>query len=119
MSHIALQDCKDRWLYFIASRNLSLGVFDKAIGRFMGVRYKFGNEFLDSEYHADWPHKGTVYPKQALEIMPACLVLSEYVKSPTGATVANGNLFIWLKAKFFDYSIFLNDALCEHERNET
>ena len=43
---IALAHCKDQWLYRIRSRNLTLGVFRKDQNGFVGIREKFGYEYL-------------------------------------------------------------------------
>jgi len=66
---IPLSQCKPRYLYKIDSRNLSYGVFTgSSDGGFIGIRQKFGNEFLFMEEHAD--AGGTVYPKEELVKIP-------------------------------------------------
>lgn len=63
---IPLTECKPRRLYRLRSRNLSVGVFDGKDG-FIGIRVKFGNRFLDTEYHWDkGPPHGTAKPLEDL-----------------------------------------------------
>jgi len=84
-AYIPLTACQDRGLYRISSRNLSLGVFDARTRGFIGIREKFGERFLFTEYHYDTgePH-GTVYPLQQLEEVPAGVVLSEDLGTKCG-----------------------------------
>lgn len=46
---IELDDLKIGTVYKLAARNLSLGVY-AGDGRFIGIREKFGNRFLDTEF---------------------------------------------------------------------
>ena len=72
--YIALEDCKDRFLYRLKSRNLSLGVFNKKRNGFVGIREKFGARYLATEYHYDTGAPfGTAQPLEELEEMPAGL----------------------------------------------
>jgi hypothetical protein len=68
---IPLSQCQDHHLYQIQSRNLSYGVFDKARSGFVGIRTKFGNRYLATEYHwdIDEPY-GTVQPIAMIELCP-------------------------------------------------
>ncbi len=63
---ITIENCKEGRLYRIKARNIRMGVFSsKAYGKpgFAGIREKFGNRFLDIEYHYDAdPHFGTATP---------------------------------------------------------
>ena len=67
-NYISLDECQKGGLYKINSRNLSFGVFD-GNGGFVGIREKFSNLYLFTEYHWDTgaPY-GTVHPKELLEI---------------------------------------------------
>jgi hypothetical protein len=68
--YIKLADCKKGHLYKIHSRNLSLGVYDGKEG-FIGVREKFNDLFLFTEFHFDQgPPYGTVFPKEDLGPIP-------------------------------------------------
>ena len=68
---IALENCKDRYLYKIASRNLAYGVFDITQNGFIGIREKFGSRYLFVEYHWDTGEPfGTVSPIHVLDPLP-------------------------------------------------
>jgi len=73
---IPKEDCKDRFLYRIHSRNLAFGVFRAATGGFIGLRTKFSSVYAFEEYHWDnGPPYGTVKPEELLEELPAEIVL--------------------------------------------
>lgn len=62
MEYLKIEECKQRKIYRLQSRNLAYGVFDGKNG-FIGIRSKFGHEYLFTEYHYDAdPHYGTVRP---------------------------------------------------------
>lgn len=92
MSHqtpdtISIAECRPRWLYRIAARNFRLGVFNAENSGFIGIREKFGSEFLFTEYHWDTGAPfGTVIPHEALEPIPDDMLLS----------TDNPALFQWL-----------------------
>lgn len=67
---IPVEVCEDRRLYSLVSRNLQIGVFNKATGRFLGLREKCVR--VDEESHYDnGPPSGTAYPTEALpELLP-------------------------------------------------
>ncbi len=70
---IPKKDCKDRHLYKIRSRNLAFGIYREETGGFIGIRSKFGSEYLFEEYHRDngAPY-GTVTPQAELtDVLPA------------------------------------------------
>lgn len=50
--YIPLDKCIKRGIYRIRSRNLSIGLFDGEKG-FIGIRTKFGDRYLFTEYHHD------------------------------------------------------------------
>lgn len=57
---IPIERCIARRVYRIKSRNLSIGVYDGS-GGFIGIREKFGDRYLFTEYHWDQgPPFGTV-----------------------------------------------------------
>lgn len=67
---IRLKDCKKGYLYKIDCRNLELGVFNGETG-FIGIRTKFGNRYLFTEYHWDQGAPfGTVNPMEEIEKCP-------------------------------------------------
>lgn len=92
---IPLDDCEHGVLYRIASRNLRIGIYNEPSKSFVGIRFKFGNRFLDDEDHWDTgaPH-GTAKPLEKLG------------KSPFDPVGANGDygdrydaIFAWLDEK--------------------
>lgn len=112
---IPLSDCVRGNAYLIQSRNLILGVYDGRNG-FVGIREKFGSEFLFTEYYNDGTNQlGTVTP---FEDLGPCPVedLSERLRQewkgdgtdPEWATegkqyfVHNEPLFEWLRVKEVD-----------------
>ncbi len=85
MNYLTIDQCKDRFLYRLASRNLSLGVYNAKTKAFIGIRQKFGDEFLDTEYHWDngAPH-GTVHPLEELKFLPSDVKLEETLGAVDG-----------------------------------
>lgn len=72
--------CIIRTIYKLNSRNLSIGVYD-GINRFIGIRTKFNNRFLDSENHYDAHEQfgyGTACPIAIIGILPENINLQEY-----------------------------------------
>jgi len=78
---ISLSECKKRRVYKIHSRNFSYGVFNGEDG-FMGIREKFGNRYLFTEFHWEQgPPFGTVQPDEDLNIdVPEEIELIEYTE---------------------------------------
>lgn len=72
LNGIRVEACKDRQLYRLDSRNLTLGVFRGASGGFFGIRRKLGSTFVFEEYHWDTGAPfGTVVPLEELvDILP-------------------------------------------------
>ena len=72
---IPIYKCKDGFVYRLDARNLKYGiwlkgkgVWVKAEGVFRGLRRKFGETFLDTEYHWDeGPPHGTAKPIEEIE----------------------------------------------------
>ena len=61
-------------VYKLSCRNLAFGVYFGA-GSFVGIRTKFGQRFLDTEFHWDYdPHCGTVSMATATDrVLPASI----------------------------------------------
>jgi len=77
-NYIPLADCRDRLVYRLSSRNLGLGVFVAQTQGFIGIREKFGSEFLFPEYHWDTgPPLGTARPLEVLGRVPKRIRLKE------------------------------------------
>lgn len=75
MNYIPLDDCVDGMLYRLSSRNLTVGVFHKETKGFIGIREKFGDLYLFTEFHWDTgPPFGTVLPKEAIGPCPIKLL---------------------------------------------
>lgn len=65
---IPMDRCITRRIYRIKSRNLRFGVYDGQ-GGFIGIREKFSDRYLFTEYHWDQgPPHGTVYSQVDLGI---------------------------------------------------
>ncbi len=84
---IKLKNCKDRFLYKIDSRNLSYGVFNLAANGFIGIREKFGDRYLFTEYHWDTgaPY-GTVRPIKMLCALPDDIICDDDLGTLDGLT---------------------------------
>jgi len=82
---IPLKDCKHRGIYIINSRNLTIAVYDENTHGFTGIRLKFHDYFLDTEYHHDAdPNHGTATPLQYLHQLPDHIHHNE--QTPTTVT---------------------------------
>ncbi len=94
-NYIPLSDCQHGYLYHFRARNFCLGVFNAQTNGFVGIREKFGNEYLFTELHWDAdPMFGTVQPIELLEPCPiADLSEGEVVNHNF---VTNAPLFGWL-----------------------
>jgi len=131
MTRIPIENCIERGVYKILSRNLSIGVYD-GNGGFIGIRTKFGQEYLFTEYHWDLgPPYGTVHPEARLNVhlpedLKVCASLGardantgepiyysqekkwlhagteEVVLKPTPINVENAKLFKFLKNVAFE-----------------
>ena len=66
-NYINLEDCMARRIYKISSRNLEYGIYDGKNG-FIGIRTKFGERYLFTEYHWDSPSFATVKPLKYIDI---------------------------------------------------
>lgn len=77
---IGKDDCIARHIYRIHSRNLSIGVYDGA-GGFIGLRTKFNDVYLFTEFHADGSAFRTVLPEEDIGILPEEIELREYVST--------------------------------------
>ena len=101
--YIPLSMCADGWLYEIKSRNLTLGVFRKDKKGFIGIREKFGHEYLFVEDHWDTGAPfGTVKPQKRLERCPVDN-LDEFLEREDGKLENNKSLFDWLLEKDLTY----------------
>jgi hypothetical protein len=110
--YIPLEECKDGYLYRISSRNLSLGVYSAAIKSFYGIRTKFGDRFIDDEYHWDLGSPfGTCKPRQELEQCPIKFVGELYPLSGNESydkwrhekILNSRELLNWLDTKLKEY----------------
>lgn len=93
-----IKDCIKGNLYKISARNFTLAVYDGNMG-FIGVRGKFKNEFLDTEYHWDkGPPFGTVKPLIDLGPIPNHIPIVEHldtIDKNTGRIVAFDKINGW------------------------
>jgi hypothetical protein len=72
--YLTRDQCKEGYTYKIHSRNLRIGVYRKDAGGipdgFTGIREKFGDLFLFTEYHCDGEAFATVRPLEEVEKCP-------------------------------------------------
>lgn len=71
LDYLKVNELRDGYLYRIAARNASCGIWTKRHGGFVISRNKFGSNYLFIEYHWDvckW--HGTVKPFNLLEKAP-------------------------------------------------
>lgn len=103
--YISLVDCKKGYLYKLHSRNLDYGVYDGEEG-FIGIREKFGDRYLFTEYHWDQgaPY-GTVRPIEEIEKIPDTLILKCYLRD---IEQSSGREVKWDEA--FKGWIFIDDG---------
>jgi hypothetical protein len=88
---IPADECIDRMVYRIRSRNLAHGVFRKDTGGFIGIREKFGEYYLFEEYHHDISSfVGTVRPEMAIEMLPEGIEAKETI--PMGCSHCGGEI---------------------------
>lgn len=75
---ISLSECKHGYLYRVSAYNFFLGVFNSTDDGFIGIREKFGRQYLDTEYHREYNGPfPTVSPFEELEKIPEHLVVEE------------------------------------------
>ena len=67
---IPLKECLPRHLYRVIARNFDLAVYNGDTG-FIGVREKFGNRYLDTEYCDEG--YGTVTPMEDLGLIDSII----------------------------------------------
>ena len=97
---IPLSKCRNGWVYKLSSRNLTFGVFVQAANGFIGMRKKFGHQYLATEYHSDTGEPfGTAYPEEELEPAPPGLVLKE-----NGPLINDENNRVVLRESGTEYS---------------
>jgi len=60
MSHLKKEELEDFCLYKCEARNFSIGIWFN--GKMHGLRRKFGDEYVDTEYHWDDENYGTCRP---------------------------------------------------------
>lgn len=60
---LSIEELEDRGIYRIYSRNLEFGVYSEKVKGFIGIREKFGQRYLFTEYHYEIGAPfGTVHP---------------------------------------------------------
>ena len=77
--YIPIEECVDRGIYRIHSRNLEVGAYIAAKAEFIGIREKLGDEYLFGEFHWDTGAPfGTVKPKELLGMVPDDIEVKEH-----------------------------------------
>lgn len=90
--YLLIEDCKPGYLYFIQARNFAIAVYDEKKKGFVGLREKFGSEYLATEYHWDTGEPfGTAHPIEELE------------KAPFEGTEEDDTVIAYLKEKREQY----------------
>ena len=86
---IPISECRAGRLYRLTSRNLKIGVCNvteengHVVCAFTGIREKFGDRYLDTEYHRDMgPPHGTALCLADIGAMPAGLTPALREKLP-------------------------------------
>lgn len=65
---MTMDQMENRRVYWLQSRNLRVGVWNLATQGFIGVRHKFGDTYLFTEYHYDSsPTIGTAMPLEGVD----------------------------------------------------
>ena len=86
-AYIPLTECEHGYLYRIASRNLSYGVYNAKDKGFIGIRTKFHDRYLFTELHWDCGEPyGTVKPKAVLEKVPDGIEIDDSLGAVDRAT---------------------------------
>lgn len=79
-TYIPLDQCIDRGVYRIKSRNLDVGVYCAKNRGFIGIRTKFGDPYLFKEYHWDTGEPfGTVRPIKQIGVLPDDIECDELI----------------------------------------
>lgn len=67
-NYLKIEECKDGYLYYLQeSRNFLYGVYNEQDKSFYGIRYKFGQRYIDNEYHWDTGAPfGTAQPQKEI-----------------------------------------------------
>lgn len=94
INYIALENCQERKLYRLRSRNIKIGVFHPEQG-FIGIRTKFGSRFLDSENHWDSIEFATAKPLEVIGELPIEIRCDQF---------KNNELFCWLEQQEKEYN---------------
>jgi len=94
-NQIPIAECVHGTVYRIKSRNLSIGVFNSENKGFIGIRNKFGCNYLFTEYHWDTGAPfGTACPFEALEPVPAIIPIKEHLKDDADPKVLQTNMLL-------------------------
>lgn len=102
----------DRRVYRIQSRNLSVGAWCESTGGFIGIREKFGSEYLFTEYFADGVSLvGTANPRKDLGItVPDDVPMTERLLDDAGRFVLTAGGFTQTNTELFELLQPLNEA---------
>jgi hypothetical protein len=80
MDYLPIEKCEKGKIYKLNSRNLTRGVYNGNQG-FIGIRNKFGYDYLDTETHWDTEYNGkpfgTAKPIQEIGVVPDWIELKE------------------------------------------
>ena len=94
-NYIPMKKCKHGYLYEIDARNFVIGVYNKKIKGFLGIREKWGSRFIEAEDHWDTGEPyGTVKPLCIVEECPLSLDFDLHQASDN-----KDKLFKWLEER--------------------
>lgn len=74
---LPLDQCEDRGVYKLWARNLRVGVYNAKRKGFIGIRNKWGERFLDMEFHWDHDYYPTAKPLEKIGMLPEGIEVDE------------------------------------------
>lgn len=118
--HIDPASLVDRRIYRVISRNLVIGAWNAEKNGFIGIREKFGDEYLFTEYeHDSDPHFGTARAMEdmGVDVPPEVAMHEHGPKDPEGYLTLNQPLFDLLK-EHEERAYELREAEADREQAE-
>ena len=103
-TNIPRNELVDRRVYLLISRNLSVGAWNEANGGFIGIREKFGREYLFTEYFSDGVSPvGTASALKDLGVVVADgIPMDESLMTDDGGFLKDDKGYVQTNAALFD-----------------